>query len=292
MPSILSIKRRIQAANNVSKTTRAMQMIAASKLKKAQNAALNARIYAQKLTTLSQNLTTKIEKGNFHPYMIQDRNSKKSLVIVIAPDRGLCGALLTNLMKEFLNLQKSYNRDLTYVIVGKKIESKIVYLKKGEVVASFLLGSITPTFDMVYPISRLIDEHFLGDKVDSVKILYSHFVSVFTQAPRVETILPIVIPNGQQEDKSKSFTYVFEPDLPKLLPPLLKHYLEMTLYRYLLESYISEQASRMIAMQNATTNAKDVILELRLEYNKQRQAKITNEILDITNTGVSESYEQ
>lgn len=286
MTNILSIKRRIQAASNVSKTTRAMQMIAASKLKKAQNSALSARTYAQKLTVLSQNLTTKIEKENFHPYMIQSKDSKKSLIIVIAPDRGLCGALLTNLMKEFLNVQKTYDAEFTYVIVGKKVESKIAYLKGGEILASFPLGGTTPTFDMVYPISRIIDEYFLGDKIDSVKILYSQFVSIFTQAPRVETILPIAISDVQQEEKNKSLTYVFEPDLPLLLPPLLKHYLEMTLYRYLLESYICEQASRMIAMQNATDNAKDIILELRLEYNKERQAKITNEILDITNTGV------
>lgn len=283
MANLLSLKRRIQTAQNVSKTTRAMQMIAASKLKKAQNAALSLRTYAQKLISLSQNLTTKIPKEKLHPYMTERLDTKKTLIIILSPDKGLCGSLTTNLIREFLQMN---NAKASYVTVGKKAEHQVVNFAKNDILASFLFGNTTPSFDMVYPITRIIDEYFIGKKVDSVKILYSHFESVFSQRPKVATLLPITIPTTLN-NQSGNLTYLFEPDLNTLIPPLLSHYLEMSLYQYLLESFASEQSSRMIAMQNATTNAKDVITELRLDYNKSRQEKITNEILDITNTGIS-----
>lgn len=274
------------AAQNVSKTTRAMQMIAASKLKKAQNAALSAKMYAEKLTSLSQNLTSKIEKEKLHSYMIDRKIAKKSLIAIIGPDKGLCGGLITNLMKEFVELQ-TQKVNLEYIIIGKKIESKVIHLSNGQIIASFSFGTTLPTFDMVYPITRIIDEYFMGNRVDCVKILYSSFISIFTQSPKVQTLLPIRI-EQEPEEKSQAHSYIFEPNLNVLLPSLLSHYLEMSIYRILLESFACEQGSRMIAMQNATTNAKEVIEELRLEYNKSRQAKITSEILDISNTGKRE----
>lgn len=283
MATLLSLKRRIQTAQNVSKTTRAMQMIAASKLKKAQNSAMSLRLYAEKLIALTRNLTTKIDKENLHYYMTGSLETKKTLLIILSPDKGLCGSLITNLLREFFRMNTNQEK-FSYITVGKKAEHQVVKIAKNEIIASFPFGSTTPTFDMVYPITRIIDDYFMTKKVDSVKILYSHFENVFTQKIKVETLLPITIPQ-EQADKSK--TYLFEPNLNTLLPSLLSHYLQMTTYRYLLESFASEQGARMIAMQNATTNAKDVIWELKLEYNKSRQEKITNEILDITNTGVS-----
>ena len=286
MANLLSLKRRIQTAQNVSKTTRAMQMIAASKLKKAQKRALSLRLYAEKLIALTQNLTAKVEKESRHYYMIGSLTANKTLVIVLSPDKGLCGSLITNLLREFLRINNNHEQ-FSYITVGKKVEHQIVNIAKNEVLASFPFGTTTPTFDMVYPITYIIDEYFMKRKVDSVKILYSHFESVFTQKTKVATLLPIAIPQ-EEEVKNKNSAYLFEPNLKTLLPPLLNHYLQMTIYRYLLESFASEQGARMIAMQNATTNAKEVILELRLEYNKSRQEKITNEILDISNTGTSQ----
>ena len=282
MANLLSLKRRIQTAQNVSKTTRAMQMIAASKLKKAQTAALSLRTYAQKLITLSQNLTTKIQKENLPAFMTERFDTKKTLIIILSPDKGLCGGLITNLVKEFLKISSS-KEEFLYITVGKKAERQVINLTKNEILASFQFGSTNPTFDMVYPIVRIIDEYFIGKKVDAVKILYAQFENVFTQKPKITTLLPITI--SQTANPDNSISYLFEPDLNTLLPSLLTQYLQMSLYQYLLESFASEQGARMIAMQNATTNAKDVISELRLEYNKSRQEKITNEILDITNTG-------
>lgn len=280
MASLLQLRRRVRAAQNVSKTTKAMQMIAASKLKRAQNAALASRPYTEKLSTLTLRITNKIDKDYKHPYIQGHTVENKTLLIFLSPDKGLCGALITNLLREFLQFQKT-EKETKVVVVGKKAEAQVVKLRK-EIIASFLFGTSTPTFDMVYPISRIIDQYYLTRQVDFVKILYPHFTSIFTQVPKILTVLPISLPIQETNQKDKESFYLFEPNIERIVPTLLRHYLEMTIYQSLLESFVSEQASRMIAMQNATNNAKDIIEDLLLEYNKTRQAKITSEILDIT----------
>ena len=150
----------------------------------------------------------------------------------------------------------------------------------NEIVASFAFGTTLPSFDMVYPITKLINDYYLSGKVSSVKVLYTDFGSFFSHTPKIATLLPIVIPEEKVAVSPKE--QIYEPSIPTMLPSLLKQYMEMNLYQFLLESYLSEQAARMIAMQNATNNAKDIISALQLEYNKTRQAKITSELLDIT----------
>lgn len=285
MASLLSLKRRIQAAQNVSKTTRALQMIAASKMKRAQEAALSARPYVSKLTELTGSAISKAGEGFSHPYITVTTESTKTLVIVLSPDKGLCGGLITNLLKEFYTYQKEHKDD-DFIVVGRKLETYAA--RSGEnVIANFLFGTSTPTFDMVYPIARLIDEYYTSGKVSSVKVIYTHFDSIFSQKPRVETLLPFSSEMGKSETEAPSsqstpeLEYIYEPGVTELLPSLLKHTLEMRLFQFLLESFVSEQGSRMIAMQNATENANDIIAAYRLEYNKTRQAKITGEILDL-----------
>lgn len=275
MANALIIRRRIRTAQNVSKTTRAMQMIAASKLRRAQEAALSSRPYVEKLTHINQSLTGKTGEGYLHPYMASKKISGKTLLIVISPDKGLCGGLITNLLREYLKI----NGKETFVLtIGKKMEKNVLRLG-NEMVATYPLGNTLPSFDIVYSISKIIDDYFLSEKVDSIQILYTHFTSIFSQRPTIKTILPISIP--EEEVKSTSFS-LFEPNVNELLPNLLKHYLEMVLYQHLLESFVSEQAARMVAMQNANSNAKEIINMLTLDYNKARQEKITNEILDIS----------
>ncbi|MCL5970749.1 MAG: F0F1 ATP synthase subunit gamma, partial [Patescibacteria group bacterium] len=210
-----------------------------------------------------------------HPYLRTTQINGRSLVIVLSPDKGLCGGLITNLTREFLHY-KNIDKNAEYLVIGKKLEGRIASLG-SEIIASFAFGTTLPTFDMVYPIFRLIDEYYLSQKVDSVKILSTRFNSIFTQVPQIKTILPVTLPETEKEMTE----YLFEPSVNEILPFILKHSLEMTIYQNLLESYLSEQASRMMTMQNATDNANDIIQELKLEYNKSRQAKITNEILDI-----------
>lgn len=289
MASAQLLQRRIKTAQNVSKTTRAMQMIAASKLKKAQDAALASRPYVDKLSVVTRDLTNKVEKAAIPAYMKETNKTGKTLVVIVAPDKGLCGGLVTNLAKEILRRPNAKNE--IYVTIGKKIESTVVYVGK-ELIASFPFGNTLPKFDVVYPITKLIDEHFLSGKVDKVEVLSTHFASIFTQRPQWTKLLPILPqdgtettdpakPKSQAKLAAENFA-LFEPDLETILPDLLKRYMEMIIYQEVLESYLSEQAARMLSMQNATNNAKDIIEDLKLEYNKTRQAKITSELLDIT----------
>lgn len=283
MANLLLLKRRIKAAGNVSKTTRAMQMIAVSKLKKAQDATTAGRPYVEKLSSISQNVLNKLDSSYIHEYMKKNK-SNKSLVIAISPDKGLCGGLITNLIREIINYDNQ-NKNSIYLTIGKKTETAIVNLQK-ELVASFKFGTTLPSFGTVLPIVKIIEEYFLGEKVGSVKIIFNNFVSVFSQKPKITNILPIEFPKLE----SDSFT-LFEPAPEKFLPSLLRHFLEMTIYQYLLESYASEQGSRMVAMQNATDNAMEIVQDLLLEYNKGRQEKITNEILDIGGAAFTYTYE-
>ena len=295
MASLLSLKRRIQAAQNVSKTTRALQMIAASKMKRAQEAALNARPYVAKVTEMTVAAISKAGENFSHPYITKNADTEKSLVIVVSPDKGLCGGLITTLLKEFYTYHKEHKND-DYVVIGRKLES--YGARSGEnIIANFLFGTSTPTFDMVYPLARLIDDNYSSGKVSSVKVIYTHFDSIFSQKPRVETLLPFskemvketndekVSLGGAKSDAAisqpEAVEYMYEPAVTELLPSLLKHTVEMRLFQFLLESFVSEQGARMIAMQNATDNANDIIAAYRLEYNKTRQAKITGEILDL-----------
>jgi F-type H+-transporting ATPase subunit gamma len=255
-----------------------MQMIAASKLKKAQDAALSSRPYVEKLLAVTGNLTKRVDKPSLPAYMKPAKASGKTLFVVIAPDKGLCGGLVTNLAKELLKQSTATDAFLT---VGKKIESPVTHMTKN-VVASFPFGNILPMYDVVYPIAKIIDEQFLSGKVDKVVLVATHFVNVFIQKPQVTNLLPILPREEEETNKAADAFQLFEPNLESLLPDLLKRYMEMAIYQEVLESYLAEQSARLLSMQNATNNAKDIIEDLKLEYNKTRQAKITSEILDIT----------
>jgi len=277
MASLLILKRRIKTAQNISKTTKAFQMIAASRLKKAQEAALSARPYVQKLTDISVSISDIVSEENLVEYMKFNEN-KRNLVILISPDKGLCGALVTNLAKEAINFYRE-NKDTDFITVGKKAES-IVRIMGGTTLASFDFGTTLPQYSAIYPIMKLIDDNFLSKKYGKVFMIHSNFNSLFSQSPRTHMLLPVHF--EKTDDKVEVMTEtLFEPSVNELLPGLIRHYLEMNLFHTLLESYLSEQAARMLAMQNATDNAKEIIQDLKLLYNKTRQEKITGEILDI-----------
>lgn len=278
MANLLALKRRIQVAQNVSKTTRALQMISASKLKRAQDAALSSRPYVEKLTQVSMNLASSIEKDDLHEFM-KENSSTNNLVLVISPDKGLAGSLISNILREVIN---SEEKNTLFIAIGKKAENFLV--KSGRnIVASFPFGTTLPTFDLVYPVIKIINEQFLGKKVSKVKIISAKFQSIFTQIAQSSDLLPIRIP----EIVKKEENMLFEPSAAELLPQILSHFLEMSVYQNILETYASEQAARMLAMKNATDNAKELIEEFRLEYNKGRQEKITNEILDISGATIA-----
>lgn len=256
-----------------------MQMLAASKLKRAQDATLASRPYVDKLTEMSNTLSYRVENVAAHPFLQRRSDTDKKLLIVIAPDKGLCGGLITNLARELYAI----SRDKNFLIlsVGKKIERHVAKLT-NEVVATFPFGTTLPTRDAVFPITNIVEEYYLTSKVNSVHVLSTHFVSIFSQKPILAPLLPLSL-DSKNETSTQT---LFEPSVSAILNTLLKHYLEMALYQHLLESFVSEQGARMIAMQNATDNAKEIIEELTLSYNKARQAKITSEILDISSSSV------
>jgi F-type H+-transporting ATPase subunit gamma len=285
MATTLALRRRIKTARNISKTTRALQMIAASRLKRAQNAAVSARPYVTKLVAVAQSLAPKgsSQGDELHPYMQLRKSSGRTLYILISPDRGLCGALNTNLAREYFKFKNENNS--VFLTVGKKIESFVSATNKN-LLAAFPFGNTLPSFAAVAPLTKIIDEQYLGGKVDKVKILSTKFTSVFSQAPVVTDLLPVRL-EITKDEKKESDSRMFEPSQEELLPALLKRYIEMVIFQQLLENYASFNAAQMIAMQNATNNAKDVVNALTLLYNKARQEKITKEILDITSGAVA-----
>ena len=218
MATLLTLKRRIKTTKNVSKTTKAMQMISASKLKKAQDAAVSSKPYIEKLDFLSKNLTEKIEKDNLHDYMKTPTVNAK-LLIIISPDKGLSGGLVTSLIREVLR-QNTQGKNY-YITIGKKSEVAMSLLDK-EIIASFPFGSTLPEFDTVYPLAKIVNEYFLGKKVSEVNILSTKFISVFTQIPYFSALLPVKL---NSEVKTQNSITLFEPNIQELIPDLLQHYL-------------------------------------------------------------------
>ncbi|HEV2339384.1 MAG TPA: ATP synthase F1 subunit gamma [Patescibacteria group bacterium] len=287
MANTLALRRRIRTAQNIGKTTRAMQMIAASRLKKAQHAAVSARPYVEKLTEVTQNAAPKElhTQERINPYLKSPFTVNRALYLIIAPDKGLCGGLITNLVREYMKIKNGKNAE--FITIGKKVEGPVAASK--QLIASFPFGTTLPSFALVPPLVKLINEEYLGGKVDSVMIISTKFESVFSQMPIVTQLLPVMLEPLQETQTQDK---LFEPSEHLLLPLLLQRYVEMVIYQQLLESYASENAARMIAMQNATNNAKDIVNEYQLLYNKARQEKITNEILDISSASVALSSEE
>lgn len=270
MASLINLKRRIKVAKNIAKTTRAMQMVAASKMRRAQEAAVRGKPYAEKLNTVVKNLIGRISEDYKHPFFTKSKG--RNLVVVFSPDKGLCGSLTSNLKRELLNFDNP--KDQLFITVGKKMTRAV----QGEIIADFPMGVAQPTFEKIPPLARTIAEGFIKNDWSEVYLLYAKFLNLFSQKATFEKLLPVEI----EREESSAPSYLFEPSALPVLKSLMPHYLESRLYQLLLETYASEQAARMIAMQNATDNAHEIIDFLTLEYNKVRQENITNEILDIT----------
>ncbi len=267
------LKRRIKTASNIAQIAKAMEMISASKIKRAQVAVENNKPYRDRIGELAKRLVNyvNIEKYN-HPFL-KTNDSPKSLLIVISADKGLCGSLNTNLFKLLLE-QDDKNQKV--IVLGKKGQQFSQKLA-SEVVAEFNMGTTLPDYAKVFQLIEIIDREYTSGAVGSVKIMYNQFNSIFSQEPVVNQILPIEI--AHQEDE---LPYIFEPQVETIIDDLLPYYLEVLLYSSLIESFTSEQAARMVAMQNAKNNALDIADYLTLSYNKSRQERITNELLALS----------
>jgi F-type H+-transporting ATPase subunit gamma len=285
MPSTRDIRRRIKSVKNTAQITKAMQMVAAAKMRKAQQAALVGRPYADLMNAILTEAAPRIS-GFEHPLM-KMREVKKRGVIVVSTDRGLCGGLNGNLMREVAKLDKN----LTVFICAGKKGAQFVARTKRNLAAEFIYKD-TPTFAEARAISKFAQDLFLKGEADAVDILYTNFISTLVQQPKTISFLPIgkihAVTAGvnapEQELQSagpRVDTFEFEPDEKTVLSALLPHSLNFQVHQILLEAKASEHSSRMVAMKNATDNAKQLIKDLTLEYNKLRQSNITKELLEI-----------
>lgn len=274
--NLQQLKRRIKTAKNVSQIAKAMEMMSASKIKRAQKKVENNKPYAERIGILTSTLVKNLGESSVkHPY-IEGNESDKSLLIAISPERGLCGSLNTNLFKKLLSVE---NPNTSLITVGRKIEA-FAARTKFNFIASYPMPTSIPSYSMVYEIAKLVNDSFNSGFVGRVDILFANFESFFTQTPVVKSLLPV---NTEFLGVSEDYFHLFEPQAKVLLDVLLPKYLDVSIYSALIEAYTSEQAARMVAMQSAKNNANDMANYLGLVYNKTRQEKITNEILDLSN---------
>lgn len=276
MPSQREIRRRIASVRNIKQITRAMQFVAASKLKRAQDATLAARPYSDKLEEVLADVAS-VLGGEEHPLLSQREGNRRCLV-VFTTDRPLAGALNANVTRFASKEIVDHPGDLAVVAVGRKGRDALRRLRVP-IAAFFLNYGDRPSFSDVLPLARLLTDDYLSGTYDRVDLVYPKFISTLTQRPVLETLLPI---NPSQDTRGiPGNQFLFEPSPGAVLEQLLPRYVAVRVFQAVLESAASEQSSRMVAMKNATENAEELIDDLTLTYNKVRQANITREMIEI-----------
>ncbi len=279
MANTQDIRRRIKSIRNTAQITKAMQMVAASKMRKAQQHALAGRPYAELMNRVLVSLKSRTDPL-LHP-LLQVRPVEKELVLIISTDKGLAGALNTNVMREAMNFDQAKT---VFVSSGRKAKQFVARTKR-ELLADFELKD-SPTILETKAISKFALEKFLSGEVDKVTVLYTHFVNTINQKPVARTLLPIdrfVFGEEATGEASKDpmLEYIFEPSAQAVLDFMLPYYVQYQVFQMVLDARASEHSARMVAMKNATDNANQFIKDLTLEYNKMRQASITTELLEI-----------
>ncbi len=293
MPNTKELRTRIRSVKNTAQITKAMQMVSATKMRRAQNQALAGRDYNR---TLSSILSTAGEKISNHPLMRTDGaldkgNPHKAAVLLLTSDRGLAGSLNTNIIRTAqTSTQITAFKDLTYFTIGKKGRDYIV--RTGQRLEADFESQEKVQFRQAVSVRRMLVESYLKGEFTAIFVVYPDFISTLRQEPTVRQLLPIdpqalqQFLNDQTESTSK-LDYIFEPTLTDVIEYALIHYLDTTIYQALLETKASEHSARMIAMQNATNNAKELVDDLTLEYNQVRQSAITTQILEIASAGAA-----
>jgi F-type H+-transporting ATPase subunit gamma len=290
MPSTRDIRRRIKSVKNTAQITKAMQMVASSKMQKAQQIAINGRPYATMASDLIEQLSHDAS-DYVHPLM-QVRPVKRKALIVVGTDKGLCGALNSNLFRE---IAKYDSATTDFVAVGKK-SAQFLARSKRKLVGEFSYHD-TPTYGECQSISKFAQDLFLKEQVDAVDVLYTRFINTLSQRPDIRPLLPLAslaalraeaqsAARGKPAEKPH-YDFIFEPDAARVLSRLVLYLVDFRVAQLLLEAKASEHSARMVAMKNATDNAKQLIKDLTLEYNKMRQASITNELLEISSAAMA-----
>jgi F-type H+-transporting ATPase subunit gamma len=272
-----TIRSRIRSVQNIAKITRAMEMVASSKMRKAQERGLAGRPYSDKIKQVIADLASlKQSDQELHP-LLKSRPVKKIALVHITPDRGLSGGLDSNLNRKSAAFMLQQQMPVTLVLVGRR---GIDYMRRygREILAEFSKLGDKPSLIDTLPISRLIIDDYSNQLVDKVYLVYAQFINTMRQVPVVEQILPVV---PLESTKVQNSDYIFEPDAQAVLNRLLPRFVESEIYHAILESIASEQSARMVAMRNATESANELLQSLTLAYYKARQESITSELLDI-----------
>jgi F-type H+-transporting ATPase subunit gamma len=275
MPSTLDLRRRIKSVKNTAQITKAMQMVAAAKMRKAQAAALAGRPYQEMLTRVLAAIKGRVESTS-HP-LLAVRPIKKELILIFSTDKGLCGSLNTSLFRELSDIDREKTE---FAVMGRKAVQYIARTRRN-LSADFALKD-TVRFSDIRPIAKFASDKFISGDVDQVRVLYPKFVNTLAQQPVLRSLLPVPAEELDIEGEANRGEYLFEPDVHDVLDAILPHYIAFQLFQMALNARASEHSARMVAMKNATDNAKELIKDLTLEYNKVRQANITTELLEIT----------
>ncbi len=277
MANLKEIRNRIASVSSTMQITSAMKMVSAAKLKKAQDAITAMRPYANKLTELLQSLSATLDADSGSKYSTQ-REVKKVLIVAITSNRGLCGAFNSNIIKEVAKLtsQKYSNQNVSYLVIGKKAND--AFKKSNRIIANKSNVYDDLTFENVAEIAELLMEKFVAGEFDKIEIVYNKFKNAATQEIMTEQFLPIVPVEG---NANLNLDYIFEPSKAEIVEQLIPKSLKTQLYKSIRDSFASEHGARMTAMHKATDNATELRDQLKLTYNKARQAAITNEILEI-----------
>ena len=277
MPSVKQIKRRIRSVQNTAKITKAMSMIAASKMRRTQETAIRGRPYSELMRNLLADLAAQPHDEEQVHGLLTQREVSNVEIVHITPDRGLTGGLNSNINRTAGQFMLGQKAGVSVVAVGKKGGSFMV--RSGtEVKALFTDIGDRPVLADITPIARIVIDDYMQEKVDAVYVSYADFVSTTVQRPVVQPLLPVT---PAELPSQYSFGYIYEPDSLTVLSALLPRFVEMQLYHFVLESIASEQSARMVAMRNATDNANEMAVDLTLLMNKVRQESITTDLLDI-----------
>lgn len=287
MPNLKEVRIRIASVKSTQQITSAMKMVSASKLRRAQNAIITLRPYAKKIAELLQNLSASLENMEENIFS-QQRTPEKILIIVIASNRGMCGAFNSNVIKEAnaLIYQKYFNqnekRNVSLVCIGRKATE---YFKKRnynifDIKDELLDGS---NFDQISAVAESLMQLYVEKKVDKIDLIYNQFKNPAVQTLVVEQYLPILPPKKVASSQSNRTDYIFEPNKNVIVSGLIPKSLKNQFYKAILDSIASEHGARMTAMHKATDNATELLKDLTIAYNNARQAAITNEILEIVN---------
>ena len=275
MANLKEIRNRIGSVSSTMQITSAMKMVSAAKLKKAQDAITAMRPYADKLTELLQNLSATLDADSGSKYSEQ-REIKNVLLVAITSNRGLCGAFNSNIIKQANLVAERYDANVSVVAIGKKANDALS--KNFEVISNQSAVYDELTFDNVAKIAEMLMEKFESKAVDKIEIIYNKFKNAATQEIMTEQFLPIEPLEG---DTNTNLDYIFEPSKEEIVETLIPKSLKTQLFKAIRDSFASEHGARMTAMHKATDNATELRDQLKLTYNKARQAAITNEILEI-----------